>query len=75
MKASFIIVGTGLGAALFMAPPALAGCYMKEANGRCSYAGLSIGWDSTCTHSCRVARLGQKRVTRVFKNGRWRVVP
>jgi hypothetical protein len=74
MKAAFIIVGIGVGAALLMASAAQAGCYMKEANGRCNYAGLSIGWDSTCTHSCRVARLGHKRVTRVFKNGRWRVV-
>ena len=74
MKAAYIIVGTVVGAALLMASPAQAGCYVKEANGRCSYAGLSVGWDSTCTHYCRVARLGHRRVTRVFKNGRWRVV-
>jgi hypothetical protein len=74
MKPALVIVWTGIAAALLTASPAQAGCYMKEANGRCSYTGLSVGWDSTCTHSCRVARLGHKRVTRVFKNGRWRVV-
>jgi hypothetical protein len=72
MKAAFIILG--IAAALLIASPVQAGCYMKEANGRCSYAGLSVGWDSTCTRSCRVSRLGHRRVTRVFKNGRWRAV-